>query len=1012
MIGQLVSQYRILIKLGEGGMGTVYLAEHTLLGRRAAIKFLKDAQTSSPDRQHLRARFLREAHALSTFSHPHIASVYDYGETQEGKPYIIMELVDGLTLSDLMRNGKLPLPQSIELIEDVAEALAEAHRHGIIHRDIKPSNVAVNERGQVKVLDFGLAKHVNRDAVPSGGASVAQSQVLTQTRRGFVPGTPQYVSPEQALDQPLDARSDIFSLGVLLYECITGEAAFSGINDVEIFTKVVRDNPPPPSQLNPEIPPRLDKITLKCLAKSADDRYQSVEEFLAELREVKAVLRNGGHTGRQSFRPPRKYLGDLASWALSPPLKRRLYLAAPLLLALIFGVVLYYNRSTSEPTYYQPPRDALVWYEKGNAALHDGTYYKASRLFEEAVKIDDHFALAHARLAEAWMELDYVDKAKDELIRASDFTSDRLKLSPLDALRLQAITNMVKREFGKAAENYVAIIPLVSDSERPSVRLDLGRTYENNEELEKAIEQYSEATKLDNQYAAAFQRLGVVYGRRLDSKADSANADAAFSEALRLFQIPNDVEGVAEVLYQRGLLYNKMDNFGRAQQQLQQALDMGQASISKPQRIKIILQLSSVLYSTGNSALAQQSAHEATELAQEEGLENLTTNGLIDIGYALTWQGSYSEAEKYFNQALQIARINKGLRGEARAQLSLGSLYVQEGDAGNALRYIEPARSFYQQGNYRKEILQALLLLGRANELQGNYAAAAEAYEQDIQQANRIGDLSQAAYAHVYLGSLLSYQEKFPQALAHFEESYKIDDGLKAQPRIGYDLLNRGNILWQLGRYDEAESALEQASSLAEQTDSPNKNLLAWVLLFKAQMSLSRQRYDEAVTQSRQSLSLADTQYKDVAAQATSTLGVAQALSGTQGAGVRSCQQAVSLAKSVGIPRLVSGGQLALAEAQLEGGDTQDALKSALASQEAFARSGQRHSEWRAWLIAALASGRRGNRTAAQDYATRADKVLSEIGQEWGEETYNKYISRPDVQRYRRQLGEILSNTE
>ena len=988
-------------------MGAVYLAEHTLLGRRAAIKFLKDAHASSPDRQHLRARFLREAHALSTFSHPHIASVYDYGETQEGKPYIIMEWVDGQTLGGLMSNGKLPLPQSLKLIEDIAEALAEAHRHDIIHRDIKPSNVAINERGQVKVLDFGLAKHVNRDAISSGGASIAQSQVITQTRRGFVPGTPQYVSPEQALDQPLDARSDIFSLGVLLYECVTGEPAFSGGNDVEIYTKVVRDNPPPPSRLNPDVPTKLDAITLKCLAKSADERYQSMEEFLTELREVKAGLRSDGYADRQPHRPARKYLGELLPRALTPPQKRRLYLAATLLGVLVLGVILYYNWPPYKPSYYQPPREALGWYEKGITALHDGTYYKASKLFEEAIKIDDHFALAHARLAEAWMELDYTDKAKDEIIRASDFTSDHLKLSPLDTLRLQAITNTVKRDFAKAAENYRAIIPLVPDPEKPSVRLDLGRAYENNEELERAIEQYSEATRLDKQYAAAFLRLGVVYGCRLDSK-----ADAAFGEALRLFQIPNDVEGVTEVLYQHGLLYNKTDNFDQAQQQLQQALDMGQASISKPQRIKIILQLSSVLYSTGNPAAAQQRAHEATELAQEEGLENLTTNGLVDIGNALMWQGRYSEAENYYNQALQVARINKGLRGEARAQLALGSLYVQEGDAGNALHYIELARAFYQQGNYSKEISQALLLLGRANELQGNYVAAVEAYEQDIQQAAHIGDLSQAAYAHVYLGSLLSYQEKFPQALVHFDESYRTDNDLKAQPRIGYDLLNRGNILWQLGRYDEAEGALDQASSLANQSDSQNKNLLAWVLLFDAQMSLSRQRFDDAISKSRQSLALAGAQYKDVAAQATSALGLAQALSGTQGAGVHSCQRAIDLAKSVGSPRLVSGGQLALAEALLESGDAQDALKTALASQEAFARSGQRHSEWRAWLIAALANGRQGDQTAARDYAARADKLLSEIRREWGEETYNKYLSRPDVQRYRRQLGEILSSGE
>ncbi|MDQ3919726.1 MAG: tetratricopeptide repeat protein, partial [Acidobacteriota bacterium] len=936
MVGQTVSQYRILNKLGEGGMGAVYLAEHTLLGRRAAIKFLKDAHASGPERQHLRKRFLREAHTLSTFSHPHIASVYDYGETPEGSPYIVMELVDGRTLGDLLRKGKLPLSQSLSIIADVVEALAEAHRHGIIHRDIKPSNVAINERGQVKVLDFGIAKYVG-GSVSTEDVSVAQPQALTQTRKGFVAGTPQYVSPEQALEKSLDARSDIFSVGILLYECLTGQPAFSGFNEIEIFTKVVRDTPPPPSRLNPEVPPKLDAVALKCLAKSAIDRYQSAEALLADLRQVSSSLGDRKYKGRQLTHLLRSRILRWP-WPAGLPLRSRLYVAATFIGALILGGALWHVMSSYRRSYYQPPVEALRWYEKGTDALHDGTYYKASKLFEEAVKLDDNFALAHARLAEAEMELDYTDKAKDELIRADEITSDRFKLRPSDELRLQAIRSTVKRDFAKAAETYSALLSASPGPEKSSVRVEMGHAFESNEELDRAIEQYSEATKLDKQNAAAFLRLGVAYGRRLDTD----RADAAFTEALRLFQISSDVEGVTEVLYQRGFLYNKLDKLAQAQQQFQQALDMGQASVSKPQRIKIILQLSSVLYSAGNPSAAQQRAQEATGLAQEEGLENVTTNGLVDIGYSSMWQGKYSEAEKYFNQALQIARMNKGLRGAARAQLSLGSLYVQEGDANKALGYIEPAYAFYQQGNYRKEILQALLLLGRANELRGDYEAAIKAYEQEIQVATQIGDMSQAGYAHVYLGSLLSYQEKFPQALAHFEESYRIDDNLKALPRIGYDLLNRGNVLWQLGRYDDARNALQQATALADQPESHNKQLSAWVLLFEAQMALSKRNFDDAISKSRQSLSLAGEQYKDVAAQATGTLGLAQALSGTAGAGVKSCQHAVDLARGVGSPRLISGAQLALAEALLQGGSAQDALKNALASQESFARSGQR----------------------------------------------------------------------
>src|SRR5574341_328458 len=205
MIGRTISHYRIVEKLAAGGMGVVYIAEDTLLGRRVAIKTLIARGGAN---QHFRARFLREARAVSALSHPHIAHIYDYGETDEGDPYIVMELIKGETLSDMMQKEALTIPRSIEIIKQVAEALGEAHSHGIIHRDIKPSNVAINERGNVKVLDFGLAKQIAAGAI--NPADPEQRTLLnTQTREGVIVGTPLYLSPEQALGVDVDARSDL-----------------------------------------------------------------------------------------------------------------------------------------------------------------------------------------------------------------------------------------------------------------------------------------------------------------------------------------------------------------------------------------------------------------------------------------------------------------------------------------------------------------------------------------------------------------------------------------------------------------------------------------------------------------------------------------------------------------------------------------------------------------------------------------------------------------------------------
>jgi serine/threonine protein kinase len=253
-------------------MGVVYLAEHTVLGRRVAIKTATNAN---------RGRFLREARAASALSHHNIATIHDYGETDDGEPYIVMEYVQGKTLAALIREGSLTVPRCLRIIREVAEALDEAHTHNIIHRDIKPANIAVNDRGIVKVLDFGLAKQIGLQPV----AEDADSRVRdTTTGEGLLVGTPMYFSPEQALGVALGPRSDLFSLGAVLYECLTSKPAFTGETPMEICAKVIRDNPVPPSQINPALSGNIERVILRALEKSVDKRYQSARELASDLQ--------------------------------------------------------------------------------------------------------------------------------------------------------------------------------------------------------------------------------------------------------------------------------------------------------------------------------------------------------------------------------------------------------------------------------------------------------------------------------------------------------------------------------------------------------------------------------------------------------------------------------------------------------------------------------------------------------------------------------------------------------
>jgi serine/threonine protein kinase len=286
MIGKTVGNYRITAKLGAGGMGEVFLAEDIRLDRKAAIKFLPAELANDSER---RQRFLTEAKAASALNHPHVCVVYDVGETVDGLPFIAMEFVEGQSLDALVRQGPLGISRVAEIAVQVADALDAAHNRRIVHRDIKPANISLNERGQVKVLDFGIAKRM-----PTLAHRHDVTQEMQKTQQGQVLGTPSYMSPEQALGKDLDHRSDIFSVGVVIYELATGQRPFTGSNFSEIVNNVVHAQPPAIARLNYNVPPELERITLKCLQKQPDRRYQSARELMVDLRNLVRELENGG----------------------------------------------------------------------------------------------------------------------------------------------------------------------------------------------------------------------------------------------------------------------------------------------------------------------------------------------------------------------------------------------------------------------------------------------------------------------------------------------------------------------------------------------------------------------------------------------------------------------------------------------------------------------------------------------------------------------------------------------
>jgi serine/threonine protein kinase/predicted Zn-dependent protease len=516
LTGEKIGHFRVIAFLGKGGMGVVYRAEDEVLRREVALKVLPPGFTADEER---RRRFLREARSAAAVNHPNIATIYEVGEG-DGRVFIAMELIDGRSLARTLSAARPSIEEAVELSRQILRGLGKAHEAGLVHRDLKPDNVMVTAEGTVKLLDFGLAKTREPGASHLGDADTAM------TEDGRLVGTPLYMSPEQARGRSLDARSDLFSFGVLLYELLTGKRPFHGATSTDLLTAILRDQPPSPSALNPEIPAELSALVERCLAKDPAERPADCASIAAELDRIVPYNRDRSSIAASAERSTRPVTS--AQGARPTPRKRALLvLLAAALLALLIGAPLAITRSSPSPvapaipaappaprataiTELPPPisrvPEALAAYGSALQSLRDANWKRAEESLRRALTLDPSMGSAHMRLSHTLCDSGptYLADAHASFSRAVE---TRATMSERDQVILRALEPRLGRD---PPEKGVTRERLREAAKRYPLDAEVWQMLSMIEDdPQTALDAARKATELDPLYADAWQIVGA-----------------------------------------------------------------------------------------------------------------------------------------------------------------------------------------------------------------------------------------------------------------------------------------------------------------------------------------------------------------------------------------------------------------------------------------------------------------------------------------------------------------------
>jgi tetratricopeptide (TPR) repeat protein len=961
-------RYRIIGFLARGGMGEVYEAEDLELKERVALKTLLP-EIASDGR--MIARFKQEIQLSRRIAHPNVCRVFDLARhpadgSAEATVFLTMEFLQGETLAArLDRDGRISTDAALPLLAQMAEALDAAHRAGVIHRDFKPANVMLvpsPEGLRAVVTDFGLA----RDRV--------SSRETTATVPGNLMGTLDYMAPELLTGREASVASDVYALGMVAYKMVTGSMPFA--SETPLAGAILRSKAPAPSprSLVPNLNLEFDRAIVRALDPDPTGRSTTAGGFVKALR------------------------GEAVSVTVSMPTitRRRLAVLVAAVLPLLAILII---REVVQKIHGRPSAEALAWYQTGSLALRDNTYYRAVRALERSTALDPGFSLAHARLAEAYNEIDDSEQAKGQMLLALSAQSAHAASRQTDPLYIDAISRTLIGDFPGAIRVYTQLASRVSDSERAQVLVDLGRAHERNDEVPKALDAYREAARLDPQNAAARLRAAILVGTRQRKLNEAA---AEFDRAQSLYESLSNTEGLTEVLYQRGYLASVARKIPESRSALEKAIQLSRTIFTRHQEIAALLQLSIVDYEAGDAPRSQQIALDAVDQARRAGMANLAARGLSNLGFAEMLKGDYAPAEAAFREALELCQRQQMPRNEARARFGLASLHQLQRESAESLSEIAPAATFFHKAGFRLEELQCLTLIARANRDLGHDPEALSAFQAQLADAQTVDDRQQIALAEQGIASVLFDEERWPEALPHYQQYYEIAKSISDRDGIGRGLIGRVRVLWRLGRYHDAEQALSEAESITGPLGTTTP-LAALIAEAQSSLALSRGEFHEAEMQARRLLLIPSAVPSDRAS-AKSIVGLVLARAGSGREAKRLGAESVDALSALTNRFDLAEALLAFAQILLANGERREAQKQAQSALQVLEDAGHKEAAWRAWVILGRAHNQLGEpRQATDDFRNASDR-LAELGRTWDARDLETYLARPDIRALRKNL--------